>query len=137
MKKYTFVSITAVAALSGIVLMFVAQHADASPRNPIMLADAGMDMKGMNMGGMDMQGMNKQSAPVSHRGAGTVKKIGAGMVTLSHGPIASLQWPAMTMRFKLKDEALAKGIKAGDAVDFELVQSGNDYMVTRLQLSGK
>ena len=137
MKKYTFVSITAVAALSGIVLMFVAQHADASPRSPIMLADAGMDMKGMNMGGMDMQGMNKQSAPVSHRGAGTVKKIGAGMVTLSHGPIASLQWPAMTMRFKLKDEALAKGIKAGDAVDFELVQSGNDYMVTRLQLSGK
>lgn len=137
MKKYTFVSITAVAALSGIVLMFVAQHADASPRNPIMMADADMDMKGMNMGGMDMQSMNKQAAPVTHRGTGTVKKIAAGRVTLAHGPIASLQWPAMTMSFKLKDAALAKGIKVGDAVDFELVQSGKDYMVTRLQTSRK
>ncbi|KXS32715.1 MAG: Copper binding periplasmic protein CusF [Candidatus Gallionella acididurans] len=132
MKTHTFVSITAVAALSGIVLMFSAQHADASPRNPIMLADAGM-----NMGGMDMQGINKQAASVTHHGTGTVKKIAAGMVTLAHGPIASLQWPAMTMSFKLKDAALAKGIKAGDVVDFELVQSGKDYMVTRLQTSGK
>ncbi len=132
MKKYTFVSITAVAALSGIVLMFVAQHADASLLNNSMLADAGV-----NMGGMDMQGTNKQAASVTHRGTGTVKKIAAGMVTLAHGPIASLQWPAMTMSFKLKDAALAKGIKAGDVVDFELVQSGNDYMVTRLQPSGK
>jgi Cu/Ag efflux protein CusF len=137
MKKNTFVvSVMTVAALLGIGSMFHAQPADASLLNS-MMADAGMDMKGMNMEGMDMQGMNKQSAPVSHRGAGTVKKIGAGRVTLAHGPIASLQWPAMTMRFKLKDEALAKGIKAGDAVDFELVQSGNDYMVTRLQPSGK
>ena len=127
MKKYAFVSITSVAALSGIVLMFVAQHADASPRNTIMMADAGMNM----------EGMNKQAAPVTHRGTGTVKKIDAGMVTLSHGPIASLQWPAMTMSFKLKDAALAKGIKAGDAVDFELVRSNSDYVVTRLQMSGK
>ena len=132
MKKYTFVSVTAVAALSGIVLMFVAQHADASPLNPVMLADAGM-----NMEGMDMQNTNKHAASVTHRGTGTVKKIAAGMVTLAHGPIASLQWPAMTMSFKLKDAALAKGIKTGDVVDFELVQSGKDYIVTRLQTSGK
>ena len=132
MKKYTFVSVTAVAALSGIVLMFVAQHADASPLNPVMLADAGM-----NMEGMDMQNTNKHAASVTHRGTGTVKEITAGMVTLAHGPIASLQWPAMTMSFKLKNAALAKGIKTGDAVDFELVRSGGDYMVSRLQVSGK
>lgn len=135
MKKNTIaVSIMTVAALSGIVLMFDAKHADASPRDSMMMADAGM-----NMDGMDMKGKKMEKAPVTHSGTGTVKKIDAaiGMVTLAHGPIASLNWPAMTMSFKLKDAALANGIKAGDIVDFELVQSGSDYLVTRLQPSGK
>ena len=140
MKTNTFVvSVITVAALLGIGSMFHAQPADASPHNPMMMADANMDMKDMDMKGMDMKSMKMEAAPTTHKGAGIVKNIDAikGMVTLAHGPIASLQWPAMTMRFKLKDEALAKGIKAGDAVDFELVQSGKDYMVTRLQPSGK
>lgn len=141
MKKSTFaVSIITVAALSGIGAMFQVQPAEAaSPRNQMMMADAGMDMNGMNMNGMKMNGMKMETAPVIHRGSGTVQKIDATkeMVTLVHGPIASLNWPAMTMSFKLKDAALAKGIKAGEAVDFELVQSGSDYVVTHLQPSGK
>lgn len=133
MQKNTFiVSLMAVAALSGIVLMFPAQAADAATFKPIFMADAGM-----NMNGMDMKSMKMEAA--THRGTGTVRKIDAvkGTVTLSHGPIASLNWPAMTMNFKLKDASLAKGIKVGDVVDFELVQSGRDYVVTRLRPSGK
>jgi len=30
----------------------------------------------------------------------------AGSVTLEHGPVKSLNWPAMTMRFMVKDRAL-------------------------------
>ena len=139
MKKSTFaVSVMTVAALSGIGSIFHAQPADASPRNQ-MIADAGMDMNEMKMKNMNMNGMKMETAPVIHRGSGTVQKIDAAkeMVTLVHGPIASLNWPAMTMSFKLKDAALARGIKAGEAVDFELVQSGSDYVVTHLQPSGK
>ena len=135
MKKNTFVvSVITVVALLGIGSMLHTQRADASPGNPMMLADASMEMNGM-----DMKSMKMEAAPVTHRGAGTVRKIDAAkrMVTLAHGPIASLNWPAMTMSFKLKDTALTKGIKAGDAVDFELVQSGSDYVVTHLQPSGK
>jgi Cu/Ag efflux protein CusF len=135
MRKNIFVvSVMTVAALLGIGSMFHAQPADASQHNPMMMADAGMDMKFM-----DMNSMKMEAAPSTHKGAGTVKQIDAtkGMVTLAHGPIASLKWPAMTMSFKLKDTALAKGIKAGDAVDFELIPSGSDYVVTRLQPSGK
>ena len=135
MRRNTFVvSVMTVAALSGVVLMFDARHADASTLNPTIIADAGM-----NMDGMDMKGMKMERTPVTHSGTGTVKKIDAakGIVTLSHGPIPSLNWPAMTMSFKLKDAALAQGIKAGDAVDFELVQSGSNYLVIRLQPSGK
>lgn len=140
MKKNTFVvSVMTVAALLGVGSMFHAQPADASPHNPMLMADANMDMKSMDMKGMDMKSMKMEATPSAHQGTGTVKSIDAakGTVTLAHGPIASLNWPAMTMGFKLKDAALAKGIKAGDAVDFELVQSGSDYVVTRLQPSGK
>ena len=139
MKKSTFAaSVMTFAALSGIGSIFHAQTADAYPLSQ-MVADAGMDMNGMNMKNMNMNGMKMETAPVIHRGSGTVQKIDATkeIVTLVHGPIASLNWPAMTMSFKLKDAALAKGIKAGEAVDFELVQSGSDYVVTRLQSSGK
>ena len=136
MKKNTFItSVMTVAALSATGSLFLAQTANANPRNPMMMADTGMDMKGMNMDAM--KSMKMEAAPVTHHGTGTVKKIDAGMVTLSHGPITSLSWSAMTMSFKLKDAALTKGIKVGDVVDFELVQSGGNYVVTRLQLSGK
>ncbi len=48
MQKNTFiVSLMAVAALSGIVLMFPAQAADAATFKPIFMADAGMTMNGM------------------------------------------------------------------------------------------
>ncbi|GEM_PF-448965 len=136
MKKNTFItSIMTVAALSATGSVFLAQTANANPHNPMMMADTGMDMKSMNMDGM--KSMRMEATPVTHHGTGTVKKIDAKMVTLSHGPITSLNWSAMTMSFKLKDAALARGIKVGDVIDFELVQSGGNYVVTRLQLSGK
>lgn len=140
MKRNTFVaSVMIITTLSGIVIMFDAQSADASQRNPMMMADTSMDMKDMNMNGTDMKSMQMEKTTNPHHGHGTVTKIDAanGMVTFSHGPIATLNWPAMTMGFKLKDAALVNGIKTGDSVDFDLVQSGNDYLVTRLQKSGK
>ncbi len=131
-NRYASFTLMAVAALSAGGAMLIAQSADAAAFKPIFMADTGM-----NMNGMDMKSMKMEAAQVTHRGTGTVRKIDAvkGTVTLSHGPIASLNWSAMTMRFKLKDASLAKGIKIGDIVDFELVQSGSNYMVTRL--SGK
>jgi Cu/Ag efflux protein CusF len=40
---------------------------------------------------------------VGHRAEGTVDSVDAkdGTVSLSHGPVASLKWPAMTMEFKV------------------------------------
>jgi Cu(I)/Ag(I) efflux system membrane fusion protein len=40
-------------------------------------------------------------------------------MTLSHGPIASLKWPAMTMDFKLPKGGAPRGLEAGDRIDFE------------------
>ena len=60
------------------------------------------------------------SAPATHRGNGKVEAIDKNEITLSHGPIPTLQWGAMTMGFKLPASGLPPGIKVGDRVDFEI-----------------
>ncbi len=68
------------------------------------------------------------AAPVpvaaGHRAEGTVEEIDAkaGTVSLSHGPIASLKWPAMTMAFKLANASLLKALKPGSKVAVEFVE---------------
>ena len=59
-------------------------------------------------------------------GAGEVKAIDAkgGSVTLHHGPIPAINWPAMTMKFTASPETL-KGLKSGQAVTFTLDPATN------------
>ena len=60
------------------------------------------------------------NAAATHHGRGKIEAIGKDTVTISHGPIASLQWGAMTMGFKLPASGIPPGIKVGDRVDFEI-----------------
>ncbi|OYW87090.1 MAG: efflux transporter periplasmic adaptor subunit, partial [Sphingobium sp. 32-64-5] len=46
---------------------------------------------------------------------GAITAIDARSVTVSHGPVPALKWPAMTMRF-LAEPALIRGYKRGDRV---------------------
>jgi Cu(I)/Ag(I) efflux system protein CusF len=45
---------------------------------------------------------------------------------LSHEPVKSLNWPAMTMGFKVRDKALFEKLTKGRKVEVEFVQSGKD-----------
>jgi Cu(I)/Ag(I) efflux system membrane fusion protein len=56
----------------------------------------------------------------SHRGEAKVEAINKDAITLSHGPIPSLQWGAMTMDFKVPATGLPKDVRKGDSVTFEL-----------------
>lgn len=69
----------------------------------------------------------------AHKAQGTVQKVdpNAGIVNLSHGPIPSLNWPAMTMDFRVKDKALLKDVKPGQKVEFEVAQEGQSTFVIR------
>jgi Cu(I)/Ag(I) efflux system membrane fusion protein len=60
---------------------------------------------------------------VGHKAQGTVDSVDAkaGTVSLNHGAIASLKWPAMTMEFKVANPSLLKGLKPGAPVSFEFV----------------
>ena len=63
-------------------------------------------------------------APVYH-GVGKVEKVSPEGITFSHGPIAALKWPAMTMGFgKPRPDAFAD-IKVGQDVEFSF-KEGKD-----------
>ena len=67
-------------------------------------------------------------------GEGTIKAIDqdAGTVTLAHGPIAALNWPAMTMTFKVESAAVTKDVQVGNTVHFTLQNEGGKPVVTEL-----
>ena len=68
----------------------------------------------------------------TYTATGTVKKVDVkgGKVTVEHGPVTGLNWPAMTMAFKVKNKALWKSLQEGKKVDLEFAQQGKDYVVT-------
>ncbi|MGC3874583.1 copper-binding protein [Halomonas sp. GXIMD04776] len=76
------------------------------------------------------QSMNAQMA----QGQGTVKALHPEKqeVILTHGPIESFGWPAMTMPFKVADSASMKELSVGDEVRFEIKKSGNDITITEI-----
>jgi Cu(I)/Ag(I) efflux system protein CusF len=55
-------------------------------------------------------------------GVGVVKKIDAKAmsVTINHDPIKALNWPAMTMPFKVADKDVLAKLKVGAKVRFTL-----------------
>ena len=66
---------------------------------------------------------------------GEVKKVdkAAGKVTIKHGPLASLDMPAMTMVFRVKDVAMLDQVKAGDNIRFKADKVDGVYTVIEYQ----
>ena len=60
------------------------------------------------------------SGSAVHRGQGKVEAIGKDEITISHGPIPTLKWNAMTMTFRLPSAGLARNVSVGDTVVFEI-----------------
>jgi len=77
----------------------------------------------------------EKAGSAAHRGEGKVKSIGKDQVTLSHGPIPSLQWGPMTMNFRLPASGLPKDLAVGDTVTFEIRQT-EDGMFEITTISG-
>ncbi len=94
----------------------------------------GMDMKNMDMKGTDNQSKTTKKASQSrlHVGVGTVTNVDAarGKVTIAHGPIETLKWPAMSMTFGVKDKKLLEKLSTGRKVEFEFIQRGSGYIIT-------
>jgi len=68
------------------------------------------------------------------KGSGSVTAIdaAAGKITLDHGEIPAVGWPAMKMGFTSKPELLT-GIAVGDKVDFDVSVTGSAGEVTAIK----
>lgn len=86
-----------------------------------------------DMDGMQKEKVNKADTQ-AHQGHGTVNKLDLETVkiNISHDAIKSLQWPAMTMDFKVQDKSILAGIKPGMKVDFELSKFADGYRISRI-----
>jgi Cu/Ag efflux protein CusF len=85
------------------------------------------DMPGMKK---DMPGMGAQQAKTA-TGTATVTAVNTQNrnVTLDHGPIPDIDWPAMKMEFATAPSVDLSKVKTGDKVRFTLSGSGNTYTV--------
>ena len=57
----------------------------------------------------------------------------AKKITIKHGPLQSLDMPAMTMVFQVKNPAMLDQVKAGDKVRFQAEKIGGAFTVTKLE----
>lgn len=76
------------------------------------------------------------AASAGHRAEGKIESIDVGedSASISHGPVASLKWPAMTMEFKFANAALLQGLKPGAAIAFEFVERGQgEWVITSVK----
>src|SRR5436190_1734991 len=93
----------------------------------LALAQSG-GMKDMDMKDMDAQkckdmmngkGSKHQAKAMTHKAIAVVKEVDAanGKVTLAHEAVKSLNWPAMTMAFAVKDKMLLDKLAVGKKVN--------------------
>jgi Cu/Ag efflux protein CusF len=64
-------------------------------------------------------------------GVVTAIDTSAGKITLDHGPVAELQWPAMKMAFGATANQL-NGIAVGDKVAFKFTVTGTSAEITEI-----
>ncbi len=63
-------------------------------------------------------------APVVHDAQGKLESATADSLTISHGPVATLNWPAMTMGFAKPAPSAFADVRPGDTVHFRFKEGG-------------
>lgn len=82
------------------------------------------------------QGENHAAVPQTAEGEGVVTAVNAsaGTVTINHGPIAALRWPAMTMAFPVQSANMLTGIAVGARVHFVLMNHEGHPMISEIHV---
>ncbi|MFW2445797.1 MAG: copper-binding protein [Qipengyuania pacifica] len=96
--------------------------------NEMPMADGQMadDQMSMDDGDMSMMGSDGARQTASAEGTITAIDADAGTITVDHGAVPAIEWPAMTMGFEA-DEQLRQDVAVGDAISFDFTtgESGN------------
>jgi Cu(I)/Ag(I) efflux system membrane fusion protein len=76
------------------------------------------------------------AAPKQYQTRGVVVEIQGRTITLDHEAVPALQWPPMTMPFKLERPEMARGLKPEDPVRFTFRPEGSEPVVTAIERQG-
>ncbi len=77
-----------------------------------------------SLAGIAVRTLNSTTPPAqrpsqgAYQASGRIQRITAASITINHGPVPALKWPAMAMAFRIESAALVRGFKAGDQVRF-------------------
>ncbi|MBT9502350.1 MAG: efflux RND transporter periplasmic adaptor subunit [Burkholderiaceae bacterium] len=103
------------------------------------LIDSEASLQGLTPAAVGAPGAVSASSPaaqvreVVHSTTGTITALTDDSVTLQHAAVPTLQWPAMTMGFKVLDPKLKAGLQPRQIVQFSFIQQGDDYVVTAIK----
>lgn len=78
-----------------------------------------------------------EAANVLHQASGRITAIDAQHVTIAHGPIASLNWPAMNMQFSFARADLARGLAIDENVAFRFREADGAYVIEEIRATGR
>ncbi len=108
-------------ALLGLALLF--------SMGPALLTSGEVRAQAPNMKNMPGMSNTKQETTASATGTVTAVNAARRKVTLDHGPLAEIKWPAMKMEFATAPSVELSKVKVGDKVRFTLSGSGSSYKV--------
>jgi Cu(I)/Ag(I) efflux system membrane fusion protein len=78
-----------------------------------------------------------EAAGAVHEASGRITAIDGQHVTIAHGPVASLTWPAMTMQFSFARPELARGLAVGESVAFRFREASGAYVIEDISETGR
>lgn len=93
------------------------------------------DMPMPNASPSDVSAQGASTERQTHATKGTIQNVDreAGTVKIAHEPVPSLNWPAMTMDFKVMDRQDLAGLKEGEQVEFQFTEeSAGRYAITEI-----
>ena len=101
---------------------------DMDEMNDMPMAEDGMMMDDQDMSAMDPGDMMQTASA-----EGTVTAIDgeAGTITVEHGPVPAIDWPAMTMAFEA-DEQLRSDVSVGEGISFEFRTGSEGSVITSI-----
>lgn len=105
------------------------------------LIDSEASLSGVEARPISGAGVTQAPASAPAKGAayetvGRIEKIEVGRITISHQAVPAINWPAMTMAFRLADPTLARGFKADDRVRFTFDQPPQGPTVRTIRREG-
>lgn len=100
------------------------------------LIDSEASLKGSSARMSEPSSVEKNPAAASattHQVQGKIEEISQDELMISHGPVASLKWGAMTMGFKAPASGLPPGLKVGSEISFEFsVEKDGEYRIVHI-----